>query len=151
MKLLGMQSLSCFFHSYSTNCSKEKKNWISHLIRNKQLLRENNLKMGQICDKHLLLVSYSPCNETQRENRGQHGKGLCAGPGCTMPLHISLIHFLSRSLTNYGNNSQSEETSSHLQTLLWLNSPKVSPGERLWGSPLCQFSSIHFLPLALHW
>lgn len=63
-----------------------------------------------------------------------------------MPLHVAPVHFLSLSLINYGNSSQGEETSSHLQTLPWLNSPKVSPGKMLWGSQLPVSVFLHSFP-----
>lgn len=63
-----------------------------------------------------------------------------------MLLHIAPVHFLSLSLTNYGNSSQGEETSSHLQTLPWLKSPKVSRGKILWGSQLPVSVFLHSFP-----
>lgn len=147
MKLLGMQSLSCLFHSYSANSSKgKKKSWICHFIWNKQLLRENNKINGWTWDKDLLLVSYSPCNETQSENRTRWERVLCRCRMHSMPLYIAPIHFLFLSLTNYGNSSQGEETSSHLQTPPWLSIPKY-PLVKCCGavSCPCQFSCICFL------
>lgn len=154
MKILGMESLGCFFHSHSANSSKgEKKSWITHLIQSKQVLRENNKINGWIWDQHLLLVSYPPCYEIERKNRGQDGKGLCAGAGCTACSYTLLLSIFCPCLW------QTVEIVHKVKRLpatfkpfLGSRAPKY-PQVKYCGavSCLCQFSCIRFLVLALHW
>lgn len=82
----------------------------------------------------------------QSENRTRWERVLCRCRMHSMPLYIAPIHFLFLSLTNYGNSSQGEETSSHLQTPPWLSIPKY-PLVKCCGavSCPCQFSCICFL------
>lgn len=154
MKLLGMQSLSCFFHSYSTNSSKgkKKKSWISHLIWNKQLIGEKNKKKAGFginiyCQYHTHHVM-----KHRGKTEDKMGKGFVQVQDAQCPYTLLSSTFCPCLWQTMEIIHKVKRLPATFKSFLGWTAPKY-PQVKCCGAAncLCQLSCICFLVLPLHW